>query len=92
MNDPIQRDGLIAVMMQRFETRWLPDTLHVKEKIDRGEVLSDWAARFLEEVIEEIRQAQALVDHYPEFQHLYARVARLYQEITTQALENEAAS
>ena len=92
MADPITENGILAVMMRRFETHWLPDTLAIKERVDRGEVLSDWATSYLDEVVKDISQAKSLVDQHPEFQPLYARAARMYQEITTKALENERAS
>ncbi len=86
-----KQKGIITVMMQRFESCWLPDTLKIKEKVDRGEKLSERDTAFLEEVIQDIRRAQVLVDQYPEFQGLYGRVAHLYHEITARALENEKA-
>jgi len=89
MENTEKMEGLLAVMMHRFEVQLLPTTLSIKEKVDSGEPLSDWAAGFLEEVIENIRQAQSLVEHYPEFQPLYARVAGMYLEITQRALANE---
>lgn len=90
--DKHTEDGLITVMMHRFETQLLPTTLSIKEKVDEGERLSDWAVEFLEEVIKDISQAHPLVEHYPEFQPLYARVARMYQEIAARALANETAT
>lgn len=92
MTESSKQDGIMAVMMKRFETHWLPDALAIKERVDRGEVLSDWAASYLDEVLKDIREAKPLVDQYPDFQPLYARTARMYQEITTRALENEQAS
>lgn len=92
MANSTKGDGLIAVMMRRFETRWLPETLLIKEKVDRGEVLTDWALTFLEEVIDDISEAQPLVEQHPEFKALYGRVAGLYLEIAEKALKNESAS
>lgn len=89
MTETTRNDGILAVMMKRFETRWLPDALSIKEKVDRGEVLSEWATAYLDDVVKDISQAKPLVDQYPEFQPLYARTARMYEEIARKALENE---
>jgi hypothetical protein len=89
MADSSKQDGIMAVMMKRFETRWLPDALAIKERVDRGEVLSDWATSYLDEVVKDISQAKSLVDQYPDLQPLYARTARMYREIASTALENE---
>ena len=92
MMNASKEDGILAVMMRQFETHWLPDTLAIKERVDRGEVLSDWAAAYLDECLKDIRQTKSLVDQHPEFQPLYARTAWMYREITSKALENERAS
>lgn len=89
MDKDAKRDGLMSVMLHRFETHQLPMTLQIKEKVDNGEVLSDWAREFLDEVVRDISQAAALVDSYPEFHALYGRVAGMYRDITAQALKNE---
>lgn len=82
-------EGLISVMLHRFETHQLPTTLLIKEKVDNGEVLSEWARNFLDEVVRDISQARALLDGHPEFHALYGRVAGMYRDITQRALENE---
>jgi hypothetical protein len=92
MTESTRADGILAVMMKRFETYWLPDALAIKERVDRGEVLSEWAAAYLDDVVKDISLAKPLVDRFPEFQPLYARTARMYREIASKALENERTS
>lgn len=44
---------------------------------------------FLEEVFTDTQQYKSFVDTHPEFQMLYARVAHLYNQIASAAMENE---
>ena len=84
--------GLITVLLQRMETQRLPRALTLKEKVDRGERLADADLAFLEEVFADTREIKPILDRYPQYQVLAARMVNLYQEITAKALENEQAS
>ena len=86
-----REDALMTVMLRHFGSHWLPDTLDIKERVDRGEVLSDWAAEFLDEALRDISHTKPLVDRHPELQPLYARTAVMFLAITHRALENEKA-
>jgi hypothetical protein len=90
MNDDTDsKSGLIRVLMQRFETEHLDRILMLKESVDDGKTLSNYEQTFLENVCQEALKSKYLVDRHPEYQPLYARVVKLYRQITTQALENE---
>jgi hypothetical protein len=82
-------EDLIRVLLQRFETEHLDRILALKKRVDGGQTLSAYEQTFLENVCQEALDSKYLVDRYPEYQPLYARVVRLYREITTRALENE---
>lgn len=88
-NDNHPRESLIQVMIQRFETEHLDRILELKQSVDRGQTLSDYEQTFLENVCQEAMESKSLVDRFPEYQPLYARVVQLYRSITAQALENE---
>jgi len=90
MNGPSEKDdGVITVLMQRLETQRLPRVLALKEKVDNGEVLSEYDLTFLSKVFQDASQVKSLFDRHPEYQDLAARLVHLYREITDKALENE---
>jgi hypothetical protein len=89
MNDSANAQNLIEVLMQRFESEHLDRILALKQSVSAGRLLTDYERAFLEEVCKEAMDSKSLVDRFPEYQPLYARVVNLYHEITTQALANE---
>jgi len=92
MSDDKNDDGLIFVLMERFEKFRLPRAIALKEKVDGGAVLDDYDVAFLEEVFSDSNKVKPLLDRHPEYQELAARVVSLYREITEKALENEKSS
>ena len=87
--NPSKDDGVIAVLIERFNKERLPRVLRLKERVDSGEKLSDMDINFLQEVLKDANHVLPLGDRHPEYQDLMARVIRLYREITEQALKNE---
>lgn len=92
MSDDKNDDGLIFVLMERFEKIRLPRALSLKEKVDGGAVLDEYDIAFLEEVFSDSNKIKPLLDRHPEYQELATRVLTLYGEITEKALENEKSS
>ena len=85
-------DGVIAVLVERFNEERLPRLLRIKEKVDSGEKLDNHDITFLEEVFKDANQSMPLSDRHPEYHELIAKIIRLYREITEQALKNEQGS
>ena len=92
MTSPNEDDGLIAVLMERFEKQRLPRALDLKELVDRGELLSELDITFLEEVFADASKVKPLIDRHPEYQELATRMIGLYKEITAKGLENQKAA
>jgi hypothetical protein len=89
MSRPDKDLGIIMVLIQRLEKYRLPRALKLKEKVDRGELLSKTDMSFLEGVMADAKKVQPLIDRNPKYQELAERVTNLYREITEKALENE---
>ncbi|MGI9284695.1 MAG: hypothetical protein ACR2P1_04850 [Pseudomonadales bacterium] len=89
MTNSDEDDGTIAVVMERLHKYRLPRALDLKERVDRGELLSDIEIEFLKRVFADANTVMPIVDRHPEYQDLAARVIDLYYEITNKALENE---
>ena len=81
-------EGLLEVLIERFEKQRLPRALALKEKVDKGEQLDEWDTEYLEEILEDAQEVKAVVDKHPDYQDLYARAIHLYKSITDKALEN----
>ena len=92
MTDSTGDQGVIAVLLERFEKQRLPKALRLKKRVDAGERLSESDIEFLEDVFDTMKQAQPLVERNPEYKKLVASAIDLYKEITERALQNEQGS
>jgi hypothetical protein len=92
MSEPSRAEGVAAAILERFEKYRLPRMLDIKERVDRGERLTDADLALLQEMIEASQDVKRYVDELPEMQGLYTKAIDLYQQITAKALENEQAS
>jgi hypothetical protein len=84
--------GIAQVMLQRLNEQRLPHALKMKERVDKGELLTAYDQEFLKEVTEEARFIPALLERQPQFKPLVDQVFSLFEHITAKGLENEKAS
>jgi hypothetical protein len=91
VNEHSDEAAIIAVLLRHFEAHQIPRALDIKEKVDRGEPLSDWDISFIRDLLDEANRVEPLVNRHTEMQSLYAYAVRLYEEITATALMNERA-
>jgi hypothetical protein len=90
MANDTEDTGTIEALLQRLNDFRLPRLLELKERVDAGEVLTDYDLDFLEQVLDDARSSEGLVRRHPELQSLVAKATALYHEITSKALENAA--
>ena len=89
-SDKNRRDkGTAQVLMVRLESQRLPRALKLKEKVDRGERLSEFDTQFLKRAVQEGLEARRLAAKLPQYQEVVDRMAQLYDEITRKGAENE---
>ena len=83
--------GVLAVLARRMTDERLPKALALKERVDRGELLNELDLGFLEQVVQDARSIQPIVDSNPRAKEVAGRMLQLYREITQKALQNEEA-
>lgn len=83
--------GVLTALARRMTDERLPKALALKERVDRGEVLNDLDLAFLEQVVQDARKLQPILDRNPRAKDVAGRMLQLYREITRKALENEQA-
>ena len=91
MTDTSKDAGVMQVLVERLETQRLPRALDLKEKVDRGETLTEFDIQFLDEVFKDAHELRPLLERNPQWQELAAKMFGLYTEIMDKALENEKA-
>jgi len=89
MKDPTDGLGTIIVLLERLNKDRLPRAMAIKERVDRGEKLSDRDRMFLKEASNNIRTVTPMVAKNPEYQPLLDKVTSLISDIGRKALENE---
>lgn len=89
MTEATKEEGVVQVLLERFEKFRLPRALDIKARVDAGETLTENDIAFLERVMGDAEAIRRYVDKRPDMQQLYTRAVSLYQDITKKALENE---
>lgn len=79
----------MQALLERLVKFRLPRALALKERVDRGERLEEADIAFLKSALEDAQDGQHFVARNPEFHALGARIAQLYDDIVSKALENE---
>ena len=92
MNESTDDTGVLMARMERLKEYRIPNFLAIKAKVDTGERLNDYDTNFLERIIHDLEHVEPMLARHPQYQTLYDRLAHLYKEITTKALENEQSS
>ena len=84
--------GIAQVLLQQLNEQRLPHALKMKDRVDKGELLTDYDQEFLKRVAEEARYIPALLLRQPQYTSLATQVFALFEHITAKGLENEKAS
>ena len=90
--EPPADEATIQVLLERLNEWRLPRALRLKERVDKGEKLTEHDIEFLSRVFEDSKHATPLAARHPELQSLVSKLTDLYSHITQKALENEQAS
>ena len=83
--------GVLTAIAERMVEWRLPRAKEIKERVDRGEVLTDSDIEFLEQVFHDATAIGPLLERNPQYQEVAASAMTLYKDITTKALANQEA-
>jgi hypothetical protein len=89
MSESSKELGTIQALLERLTTQRLPYALELRDKVDRGERLSEYDTDFLKSVLEEANSIPQLATKHPEYEDLVSQLVGLYGHITSKGLENE---
>jgi len=89
MTNQLHRQGLISVLVERFESQHLSRALRLKHAVAAGERIGDYDRAYLEAACREALESKHVIDGFPQYQPLFLSTVHLYREISTRALENE---
>ena len=88
MNQEIKDQGVITVLLKRFENEGYPRAQLLKKKVDNGGILDDRDLSFLEETLEHAQQIMALISRQLEYAALAKEVMVMYEEIMSKSQQN----
>lgn len=86
-----EEKGIGLALLKRLAEERIPRLLDIQRCVERGELLSDFDIEYLESAFADANHNRQYVIKFPEYADIVGKVAHLYQEITTKALENELA-
>ena len=89
MTHLLENEGVLTVVLERFQKIHLPRIMNIKDSVDNGGKLNQSEIMFLSEVFKDTQEYAHFVSHHHEFENLFSHVTSLYDEIATKALNNE---
>jgi hypothetical protein len=79
----------LQALLDRLVRFRLPRAIAIKQRVERGELLSDPEIAFLKEALRDARDGQKFVMRNPDFHGVGVRLVQLYSDIVRKATENE---
>lgn len=89
MKESADELGVIYALVERFEKQRLPRLLEIKQRVDKGGLLSESDIQFMYQVTRDAQRSKRLIDRHPEWHKFCSEVIHLFEEVAEKALENE---
>ncbi|MBU2970547.1 hypothetical protein KO527_14425 [Pseudoalteromonas sp. C2R02] len=86
--NPTNEDKVCTLSLERFDKQRLHIIRNLKDKVDKGELLSDLELVFLEQVFKDAHELLPKVKNHPEYTRIFSQAISLYHEINDQMIEN----
>ncbi len=84
--------GMAQVLLKRLNEEILPQALSMKQRVDKGEQLTEYDRRILAQVAEDSRVFLPLAEKLPQFKLVAEEVMSLFAYIAEKARDNESQS
>jgi hypothetical protein len=81
--------AVIYLLIERFEKQRLPRLLAIKQRVDKGGLLSESDILFMYEIAQDAQRSKRLIDRHPEWHKFCAEVIHLFEEVAGKVLDNE---
>lgn len=81
--------GMAQVLLKRLNEEILPQALNMKQRVDKGERLTENDRHILEQVAEDSRVFLPLAERLPKFKTVAEEVMSLFAYIAAKDRENE---
>jgi len=88
MDQEKKDQGVIAVLLKRFENERYPRAQLLKKKVDDGAVLDERDLSFLEQTLADAHQVIAIILRHPEYASLAKEILLMYEEIMSKSQQN----
>ena len=79
----------LAVVIAKLTQEHIPRLKRMKERVERGEKLSDQEINDLKRIYDGTMKESRIVERNPEFMDITLRYVELYTTVLNKALENE---
>ena len=89
MADKKKDQGMILVLLERFNKQRHPRAMEFKKKVDAGKVLDEYEEQYIEEVFQDIDKVKSLVERNPEYKKLLSEIMTMWNEIIRKNIENQ---
>ena len=81
--------GMAQVLLKRLNEELLPQALSMKQRVDKGERLTEYDRRILAQVAEDSRVILPLVERLPQFKTVADEAMSLFAYIAAKDRDNE---
>lgn len=83
--------GTSLVLLKRLVNERLPRLLEIKKAVERGDPLGESDIKYLDQAMQDAFRNRHYATLFPQYAEMAGKIAQLYTQITSKALENELA-